>query len=118
MYTCLFFSSVCLLVVRCDALRFSAPARGGKFDALLINVLISENGKIYELPSNFSPLDGILVVWTYGVWVDERLLHVVAVLVADHALEHAHVAELQIVDDQITVVQKLPKRRLTLNRVR
>ena len=39
---------------------------------------------------------------TYRQRIDEGLLHVVAELVADHAPEHAHVLERQVVDVQVT----------------
>ena len=39
--------------------------------------------------------------------VDEGFLHVVAVLIAHHALEHSHVVELQVADDQVPVFKKL-----------
>ena len=41
-------------------------------------------------------------VSTYRQRIDEGLLHVVAELVADHAPEHAHVLERQVVDVQVT----------------
>ena len=46
---------------------------------------------------------------TYRKRIDEGLLHVVAELVADHAPEHAHVFEGQVVDVQVAGRQNLKR---------
>ncbi len=44
---------------------------------------------------------------TYRQWINEGLLHVVTELVADHAPEHAHIFEGQVVDVQVAVWKNL-----------
>jgi len=53
---------------------------------------------------------------TYCQGINERLLHVVTELVADHAPEHAHVLEGQVVDVQVAVGKDLEERNVILEK--